>query len=381
MKDHDTLFPIIDTHGSHYERGAQYGRQARDQVRLSIEGYAKVFQHYAKWEWSQVIAHARTFLPAIDDFASEYMEEMRGIADGARVDLLDILSINLRTEVMFAAKAQTAAATLPRIGECTSFAALGSDGSVLAGQNWDWLPQSRATVVVLRAHQEHAPDYITVVEAGLLAKFGLNSSGLSVLTNALVSSEDAGAPGVPYHVMLRALLDCSSASEALGRIHQADRSSSANYLIAHRDGLAFDVEARPGGFSKTHYHDPDARGVLLHTNHFLHPHFDAADVGAQLMTDTRLRLQRVRRLVNSNDSLDLASFEAALTDHVGYPDSICCHPNPADHDLEQGLTVTSAVMDVRAGRIAITRGPACGGFEPVETGFRQSKVSPSLSVK
>lgn len=363
------MFPVIDVAGSAYERGQQYGVQARDQIRASIAGYARVFAHYATWDWRQVVTHAESFLPAIESFGSRYLDELRGIADGAEVGLLDVVSINLRTEVMFAAKAQNAKATLPSIGECTSFAAVGPDGRVLAGQNWDWLPQAKKTVVVLRARQPDGPDFVTVVEAGLLAKFGLNSAGLAVLTNALISSEDAGTPGVPYHLMLRGLLDCTSASEALGRIHQAERSSSANYLIAHRDGLAFDVEARPGGFSNTHYLDPDERGVLLHTNHFLHPGFSAADVGAQLMTDSRLRLQRVRRHLRLADGHDLQTFEQALADHAGYPDSVCCHPNSADHELEQGLTVTSALIDVGAGELAISCGPACGGFHPVSTGF------------
>jgi len=377
------VFPVIDVTGSAYERGLQYGAQAREPIRANIAGYARVFAHYANWSWAQVVAHAETFLPAIESFGTQYLDELRGVADGAEVGLLDIVSINIRTEVMFAAKAQNANATLPSIGECTSFAALGSDGAVLAGQNWDWLPQAKETVVVLRARQPDGPDFVTVVEAGLWAKFGLNSAGLAVLTNALVSSEDAGAPGVPYHLMLRGLLDCTSASAALGRIHEAERSSSANYLIAHRDGLAFDVEARPGGFSNTHYLDPDERGVLVHTNHFLHPAFDAADVGAQLMTDSRLRLQRVRRHLRLTGCADARTFAQALADHAGYPDSVCCHPNAADHELEQGLTVTSALVDVRAGELRLSHGPACGGYDTVATGFAypSSVDASALSVK
>ena len=54
--------------------------------------------------------------------------------------------------------------------------------------------------MVLEAEQDEGPRFVTVVEAGLLAKFGLNSAGVGILTNALVCDGDTGEPGVPYHV-------------------------------------------------------------------------------------------------------------------------------------------------------------------------------------
>ena len=35
--------------------------------------------------------------------------------------------------------------------------------------------------------QDDGPDFVTVVEAGLLAKTGMNSSGIGLATNALVT--------------------------------------------------------------------------------------------------------------------------------------------------------------------------------------------------
>ena len=54
---------------------------------------------------------------------------MRGIADGAGLDLADVLAINVRTEVMYAAKARQAplaarvsANFRPLPAECSAFA-------------------------------------------------------------------------------------------------------------------------------------------------------------------------------------------------------------------------------------------------------------------
>ena len=183
-------------------------------------------------------SEAARFEAPIAEFRPDYLAEMRGIADGAGLDLVDVLAINVRTEVMFAAKARQATGH-PGSGphECSSFAVApppGTSGPTLVGQNWDWLPHSAETVVVLEAQRDDGPDFVTVVEAGLLAKTGMNSSGLGLVTNALVTADDAGLPGLPYHLLLRAILDCENVSDAIAALQAGVRSSSANYLIAHQ---------------------------------------------------------------------------------------------------------------------------------------------------
>ena len=144
----------------------------------------------------------------------------------------------------------------------------GQTGPAIIGQNWDWLLHAAQTLVVLEVRQDDGPDFVTVVEAGLLAKTGMNAAGLGLVTNALVTDADVGEPGLPYHVLLRAVLDCATVTEALEVLQAGPRSSSANYLIAHASGAALDIEAAPGDFTRLYPLFPED-GVLLHTNHFL----------------------------------------------------------------------------------------------------------------
>ena len=39
--------PRVRVEGTSYERGRQYGAQARDRVRRSVQAYRQVFAHYA----------------------------------------------------------------------------------------------------------------------------------------------------------------------------------------------------------------------------------------------------------------------------------------------------------------------------------------------
>ena len=245
-----TTIPHVRVEGTSLQRGRQYGAAAAGRVHRSVQEYRQVFAHYAGWDWETVRREAARFEAPIADFRPAYLQEMRGIAEGAGLDLADVLAINVRTEVMYAATARQAplaAREAPQPpAECSAFAAVpapSGPGATLVGQNWDWLLHAAHTVVVLEVRQDEGPDFVTVVEAGLLAKTGMNAAGLGLATNALVTDADVGAPGLPYHVLLRAVLDCETVTDALAVLQAGVQSSSADFLIAHAHGGALDVEA------------------------------------------------------------------------------------------------------------------------------------------
>jgi isopenicillin-N N-acyltransferase-like protein len=327
-----------------------------------VQAYQRVFAHYAGWDWPAVRQAAAAFEAPIAAFRPAYLDEMRGIAEGAGLDLADVLAINTRTEVMYAAKARQAPLAGKTPGECSAFAVVpaprppGEPAPALLGQNWDWLLHSARTLVVLEARQDDGPDFVTVVEAGLLAKAGLNAAGLGLVTNALVTDADVGTPGLPYHVLLRAILDCATVTEALVVLQAGMRSSSANYLIAHASGAVLNVEAAPGDFTRLYLQFPE-QGLLLHTNHFLSPRLHPADVSLWAMPSSAVRLQRLQAGATGSATLD--DFRLLLADHADYPHGICSHPDPADHPLEQGATIASVLMDLNARRVWLAAGNPC----------------------
>src|SRR5258708_10228429 len=141
--------PQVRVEGSALERGRQYGEQARDRVQRAVVAYRDVFAHYTGWDWQAVRQEAARFEPPIAAFRPAYLDEMRGIAEGAGLDPVDVLAINVRTEVMFAAKARQAAHQQRGVAESSAFPIgprPGVPGPTLTGQNWDWLPHSSQTV-------------------------------------------------------------------------------------------------------------------------------------------------------------------------------------------------------------------------------------------
>jgi isopenicillin-N N-acyltransferase like protein len=92
------MTPRIRVEGTPHERGRQYGAQVRAQVQQSVQAYQGVFGHYAGWDWPAVRRAAAAFEAPIAAFRPAYLDEMRGIAEGAGLDQADVLAINVRTE-------------------------------------------------------------------------------------------------------------------------------------------------------------------------------------------------------------------------------------------------------------------------------------------
>src|SRR5574341_167821 len=349
-------FPHIRVSGRAGDRGRQIGQQAAGRIARSVEIYKQVFAHYAGWDWPQVVEHAALYRPAIEAYRPRYLDELEGMAQGAGLDPGDLLAINVRTEGMFAAVARRAAQ------ECTAVVVLPgatSDGHTLIAQNWDWKPYMLDTVIVLEVEQDEGTNFVTVVEAGLLAKTGFNSAGIGLVTNALVTNEDRGEPGVPYHIVLRGILDAHTISDALGAIIRHPRASSANYLIAHRDGEAINIEAAPGDYSRVYMEFPQD-ALFVHTNHYTCSAFDLKDVTLWDGPDSPFRWNRMGQFVRrEHGALTPETLQEYFGDHFNRPNSICRHPDPRVPAAESYQTVASVIMDLNDQRMWIADGSPC----------------------
>src|SRR5258706_8492927 len=103
MSDSPAYFPCVEVSGSPRERGLAQGRAVPERVARSVALYRG---ELAKRNVDAATQDrlARRFVSVIADFDPEYMEEMRGIAEGARVPLEAVVTVNCRTEMMFGFK-------------------------------------------------------------------------------------------------------------------------------------------------------------------------------------------------------------------------------------------------------------------------------------
>ena len=184
------------------------------------------------------------------------VEELEGIAAGAGQDVLELLAINARTELL-AARAASARSSAP-----TSDAEPRADlGLAPRPRRRDGAPGP--------SHQPGGRWFTTVTEAGILAKLGCTS------TRARVRAELPHVlGGRRRRAAYRSTCCCGWCSSAATDVDERARaaagartSASSCITLRRRRRGRFAAELSPRrrrGSSR-----PDADGWLVHTNHFL----------------------------------------------------------------------------------------------------------------
>jgi isopenicillin-N N-acyltransferase like protein len=341
-------WPVVAVAGGPRERGRAYGAQASERVQGSLALYEELFHHFTGMRWAAVRDRAGVFAGPIDDYDARLLPEIEGIAEGASVDAEDILALNVRTEVMFGMAS----------GGCTALCTPASgreDAHVLLAQNWDWHPGALQACVLLVEAPHDGPPFVTFVEAGLLAKCGMNERGVGLAATALTSTLDRGEPGVPFHAILRRILTSGSFDEAAGAVTGPVRASSGNFLLASRDGRSANLEGAPGGPEQVHRTDGER---LTHTNHFLRPsrdgfkdleRFDGASTSVS-------RQAAAEGWIAAPGDRSIDDVLEALRDHSA---SVCQHADGGGPPEEAIVTVAAVAMDLAEGALWVTEGPPC----------------------
>ncbi len=345
-----TDFPVIYLQGSPRKRGRDYGLRCKHLIEKCVAFYRSLFEDESGLSWQAAMDYAAQFKPYIAGYDPEILEELEGIAHGSEKALDEILALNTRTELMFLHKTR-------RPASCSSLALMpetNPDGKIYLAQNWDWYRLSRDFCVVLVIDQGERPRILQTVEAGLIAKMGLNAAGIGLCTNALVT--DNWKIGVPYHVLLRGILNARTLADAVGAVTRPKRASAGNYMIGHQGGLALNLEATP---VQAHITRPK-QGFMNHSNHCKNHLSSEKDLIPSLWPDSIVRDLRMEQLLKrSAGSIDLETIMMILRDHFDAPTSICTHPEADLAPKEQSQSNASMILDLQKLSMHIAKGLPC----------------------
>ena len=346
-------FPLIEISGRPLERGRSYGSQAKDRIRKTLDHY-KAQVGRLELDAATIAEVIRAVTPAVRNFDANYLDEMRGIAEGAGVSFEDIFFVNARTEILrLAMRPELRARLLKRDAPdgCTAVTVMPSatkNGELIHAQNWDWKVECSQTGVVLRIRREDGPDILTYTEAGMMARSGFNSAGIAITGNNLESDCDYTQTGVPLPMIRRKALECTHVAVAMHTVYTTPKSASNNMAVSHCDGIAINFECAP---SETFMLNPES-GLLVHSNHWLSPVAlgKLKDTGVAMSPCSLYRHSRVRELLTPLlGSITADSVKKALLDDMQSPWSVCRPPRLDPARNIQTATVATVVMQPRAG--------------------------------
>lgn len=338
-------FPkLISLSGAGTERGFQYGSQCAEEIRKNIEFYKKMFSDFGV-DWEQAKDIASNFISPVRDYFPQSLDEMRGIAEGASCSFEDILALNCRSEILFA-----------RPDGCSSVGVipeLSSNAHTLLAQTWDWLRPAYDTTVIIKTEKADGPNTLYCAEAGIIGGKGLNSYGIGVCLNAL--STGKGKVGVPLHLIYRKILEQNSISNALDVIAQADRAGCGNFALGSKEGFLMCVEFTPDSFDVI----MPINEVMCHTNHYQSSWLAPLDTFKGQLTDTFVRLNRMKRFFLAKKKVAETDIWSILSDHANFPDSVCSHEDPVDPEEKRLCTVYAILMDLDDKKLWFSEGNPC----------------------
>lgn len=331
-------FPLIDVSGDAYAMGRAHGEQAR----ALVHRYLIWIDRITGISRDRLCENALKFVPMMEAASPAFVDEIRGLADGADISFEEAVLCQARAE-----------ASHTHDGGCSAFALTGAataSGNTLAGQNQDLEPEYADVAVLLRVRPDDGrPDALMFTFAGQLGYAGMNAHGVAHFANALYDSP--WQPGLPHYPLKRLMLEQRTVDDCVGLLRQHRTCSAANVVVADGEGHIGDIEVRPEGiilFEDTH---PDMR---LHTNHYLTPEY--ADYETNSLPDSCPRLDRLRHLVSEAwGEITVDVLKSFLADHEGDPGGICRHGDVKMH------SVSGYIAEPEQRLFHVRRGHGCLG--------------------
>lgn len=349
-----STFPHIVVDGGPFERGRQHGAQTGDLIAAHLHRLSEALRAPRPGETrpaptrEQLLARSLRFLPAYEQFAPDLVEEIRGVAAGARIHFEEALLLNVRGEVLGLADEG-----------CTAFAVgrgLTADGGVLAGQNSDQAAWNEDVMIVLAVRPDDGPSALMCTHAGLVGYHGCNAAGVGQFANAVPAT--GWRPGMPHYLMKRRLLAQTSVAGCLDLLRQATVASPGNYVLADRDGHLLAVELTTIGLETL---DPQDE-LIVHANHYEHPRLQTYNTSMERLPGSLCRATRLAKIVGAQAGrVTVETLKMALADRAGAPEQICSRDGP------YGNTVASLIAELDHGRLHVARGGAATGAFAVYT--------------
>ncbi|CAH0039115.1 unnamed protein product [Clonostachys rhizophaga] len=337
--------PEIIASGSPYEIGFTHGSQIADRIAVCMENYQRLFLETAEADWPESKARAATYLPSLEQNEPDLVEEMKGIAAGAGVEFLDILALNLRSEI-----------SLTNYSDgCTSICmANQSTSEVFVAQNWDWVGEAGLTTVFFDISKTGKPRIRMMGEAGIVAKFGINDAGVAICMNA-IRCGTVSKTKLPVHLAMRRVLECRSFEEAFDMLSKKGIASCANLVIGDKSGKIATIECTPKGLAPIF---PDTgSSATFHTNHLWSPNIPKG-IKDHPSPNSFSRLERIKTLSDGQEG-SIAKIRTWLSDEVGTPTSICRSTPPNTKGIERMETLATIIVDLKAMKAEVSFGKPC----------------------
>ena len=252
---------VVVLEGSPYNRGLTHGRTLKKEIGEVIGRWKTHLETDYRLKADVFIEkffEKTNFLPAIEKWTPDLLEEVRGVADGAETDFDTVLLFQLLDEEWANAEAVAG-------DHCSGVGVDKQWGHpAMIAQNMDigGFYNSYQTLLHIK-YPDSDLETLVFTCAGLVALNGVNNKAVGVTVNTL-SQLAHSDNGLPVAFVIRGLLEQKNQEDAVRFLHGVKHASGQNYIIGGKEKI-YDFEASAGKVSR--YVPFKNAGVVYHTNH------------------------------------------------------------------------------------------------------------------
>jgi len=315
----------IKVKGDHYEIGLKIGKSTRNEIHRCLEVRRK---RYASPSF-----RVKTLYNLVNSNStySNYIEELRGIADGSQQNFMDIFAINC-----------------DEMAGCTTVLVKSRERYIL-GHNEDEDPDENY-MYLLNAEYENGDKYTALSYVGLLAGQSVSINGNNLI-QALDFVRTDKKLGIPPAFVARSTLDAKNMKEAVKLATKPAITGGTNIFFVQKS-KAVDVER-----AFNHSFVTKIGNSFAHTNHYLsksllkywHPD------GELTHFSSTTRYSTAKRMLAEGEK-SAGTIKEILSSHDKVPGSIC------NHKLKKfiwSVTLASIVIDTTNMDMEIAHGTPC----------------------
>jgi predicted choloylglycine hydrolase len=330
-------------HGNYYEMGRQYGQHCRRNTKLFTK-VVQVMVALAERPGAEIFTPQYRYLPLVlphffknrrryrveahkyvdnlNTYYPEGLEMLKGMADGARVDLGDLLFLNAAAEASL---------------RCTALAATGNEtatGEPILAMNADEAKGVERFEVVLDFQPDSGYRYQVCAMAGVLYyNFGMNEKGLVLMSTFLfLPNQSAEVSRVPMLLYFSILNRCATVDEAKELLESLPRCDVATVVHVGDAEKFLRIEQGPMGREIEIVEDGLRSNANFPMTQTLTPYSKIDEMDEASTLFARNRMGRLEQLSSTyRGAFDTEAMQAILSDHGDADDgthmrSMCMHP-------------------------------------------------------
>jgi isopenicillin-N N-acyltransferase-like protein len=256
---------------------------------------------------------------------------------------------------------------LSTAGHCTGFVATGRstvDGSTYAGQTCDDIEWYEPVVLQIGSGEGEIGSLVYTYP-GIVGLTGISAAGVSINSMSMRSTDNRSGGGVPHALILRKALQQTTFRDAVRTVLTAVRANGFDFILS-ADFAAVNIEATA--------HRERIRYISRHFGHANdYQESELRHFEAKPPPDSLMRCGRMNQLLDeASGRIDLEVCKALLSDHAGYPYSICRHSDPSQ--ASQIVTCARVIYVPRERLMLVSKGPGCGNP------WQELRVNPAVEA-